>query len=106
MEDVSKVPCIAISPDKSEQSDWRACQSQCGVNITTFIKSILERRISMDTSMGTPSGGFIDGLKALITPDVLTKASSVYGESEAAVTKGLGAVLPTVLGGLASKATD
>jgi OmpA-OmpF porin, OOP family len=59
----------------------------------------------MDTSMGA-SGGFIDGLKALITPDVVTKASSVYGESESAVTKGLGAVLPTVLGALAGKATD
>jgi OmpA-OmpF porin, OOP family len=76
------------------------------VAITTSIKSILERRISMDTSMAMPSGGFIDGLRALITPDVVTKASSVYGESEAAVTKGLGAVLPTVLGALASKATD
>src|SRR5262245_60964614 len=52
------------------------------------------------------SGSLMDGLKALITPDVVSKASSVFGESEAALTKGLGAALPMVLGGLANKATD
>jgi OOP family OmpA-OmpF porin len=53
-----------------------------------------------------PAGDLIDSLKALITPDVVAKASSVFGESEAAVTKGFGAALPTVLGALASKAND
>ena len=53
-----------------------------------------------------PAGDLIDNLKALITPDVVAKASSVFGESEAAVTKGFGAALPTVLGALASKADD
>jgi OOP family OmpA-OmpF porin len=52
------------------------------------------------------SGSLVDSLKALITPDVVSKASSVFGESEGAVTKGFGAVLPMVLGGLANKATD
>jgi OmpA-OmpF porin, OOP family len=52
------------------------------------------------------AGDLIDSLKALITPDVVTKASSVFGESEAAITKGFGAALPTVLGALASKAND
>jgi OOP family OmpA-OmpF porin len=58
------------------------------------------------TRMQQSGSSLMDGLKALITPDVVSKASSVFGESEAAVTKGLGAVLPMVLGGLANKATD
>ena len=58
------------------------------------------------TRMQQSGSSLMDGLKALITPDVASKASSVFGESEAAVTKGLGAVLPMVLGGLANKATD
>jgi len=53
-----------------------------------------------------PAGDLIDSLKALITPDVVAKASSVFGESEAAVTKGFGAAVPTVLGALANKASN
>jgi outer membrane protein OmpA-like peptidoglycan-associated protein len=60
----------------------------------------------MDTSMTMEQGGFIDGLRALITPDVVAKASSAFGESEASVTRGLGAALPMVFGALATKASD
>ena len=53
-----------------------------------------------------PASDLISSLKALITPAVIAKASSVFGESEAAVIKGFDVALPTVLGALASKADD
>ena len=53
-----------------------------------------------------PASDLIGSLKALITPAVIAKASSVFGESEAAVIKGLDVALPTVLGALASKVED
>src|SRR5262245_36421784 len=62
----------------------------------------------MDTSIPMSSSGenLIDGLRALITPDVVSRASATYGESETAVSKGLGVALPTVLGALALKSSD
>ena len=53
-----------------------------------------------------PASDLISSLKALITPAVIAKASSVFGESEAAVIKGFDVALPTVLGALASKVDD
>jgi len=53
-----------------------------------------------------PASDLIGSLKALITPAVIAKASSVFGESEAAVIKGFDVALPTVLGALASKVDD
>ena len=61
----------------------------------------------MDTTIPMqPSGGFVEGFRALITPDVVSKASTAFGESESAVTKGMGAALPALFGVLASKASD
>ena len=60
----------------------------------------------MGISMTMEQGGFIDGLRSLITPDVVAKASSAFGESEASVMKGLTAAVPMVMGGLAVKAGD
>ncbi len=48
----------------------------------------------------------LDSLKGLITPDLLSKASGMLGESEGATSKALGAVFPTVLGGLLNKIQD
>ena len=48
----------------------------------------------------------LDSLKGLITPDLLSKAAGMLGESEGATSKALGAVFPTVLGGLLNKAQD
>ena len=47
---------------------------------------------------------FIDGMRALITREVVANASITFGESEASVTRGLTAALPMVLGALATKA--
>jgi hypothetical protein len=53
-----------------------------------------------------PSNTLIQSLQGLITPDVVSRASSFFGESQAAVTKGLGVALWAILGSLASKAND
>jgi len=55
------------------------------------------------TSMPTP---LLDSLKDLVTPQLMSKAASLLGESEANTTKALGAALPSVLGGLLNKASD
>ena len=46
----------------------------------------------------------LDGLKGLVTPDLLSTAARNLGESEASVGAGLGASFPTILAGLAGKA--
>lgn len=48
----------------------------------------------------------LDTLKGFITPDLISKASGMLGESESATQKAIGAVIPTVLGGLLSKSQD
>ncbi len=48
----------------------------------------------------------LDSLKGLITPDLLSKAAGMLGESEGATSKALGAVFPTVLTGLLNKSQD
>jgi OmpA-OmpF porin, OOP family len=60
----------------------------------------------MGTSMTMETGAFIEGLRSLITTDVVAKASSAFGESEASVTRGLTAALPMMIGALAVKADD
>jgi len=51
-------------------------------------------------------GNFMDGLKALVTPGLVSTACSALGESEVTVRKGLGAALSMILGALASKAEE
>ncbi|HSQ76353.1 MAG TPA: DUF937 domain-containing protein, partial [Bacteroidota bacterium] len=48
----------------------------------------------------------LDSLKGLITPDLLSKAAGMLGESEGATSKALGTVFPTVLSGLLNKSQD
>jgi outer membrane protein OmpA-like peptidoglycan-associated protein len=61
----------------------------------------------MENTLRMPSSSsLLDGFRSLITPDVVTRASSTFGESEAAMTKGLGALMPTVFGALANRAGD
>jgi len=68
---------------------------------------ISDEEVTMDTTIPMqPSGGFVEGFRALITPEVVSKASTAFGESESAVTKGLSAALPALFGVLASKASD
>ena len=52
------------------------------------------------------SSSLLDSLTGLITPDLVSKAAAYFGDSEGTVSKGIGAVLPLVLGGVASKASD
>src|SRR5215813_4704242 len=70
-------------------------------------KFLSDEEVPMDTTIPMqPSGGFVEGFRALITPEVVSKASTAFGESESAVTKGLSAALPALFGVLASKAGD
>ncbi|MGH8242388.1 MAG: DUF937 domain-containing protein [Steroidobacteraceae bacterium] len=52
------------------------------------------------------AASLLDGLIGLITPDVVGKASSMLGEPESAMRKGIGGTLPTVLSGIAGRADD
>lgn len=56
--------------------------------------------------MAATSPSLLDGLSGLITPDVLGKAASALGESDAAVRKGVSATVPAVLGSVASHVDD
>lgn len=48
----------------------------------------------------------LDSLKGYITPELITKASGMLGESESGITKAVSAVLPTLLSGLVNKSSD
>jgi OmpA-OmpF porin, OOP family len=48
----------------------------------------------------------LDSLKSYITPDLISKASSMLGESEGGVQKGMAAIVPTLLSGLVNKSGD
>jgi OOP family OmpA-OmpF porin len=52
------------------------------------------------------AASILDGVTGLFTPDVVHKAASVLGESDAAISKGVGAAIPALLGGVASRADD
>lgn len=56
--------------------------------------------------MAANSPSLLDGLQGLITPDVLGKAASALGESDAAVRKGVSATVPAVLGSVAHHVDD
>lgn len=48
----------------------------------------------------------LDALQGMVTPQLLAAASSRFGEPESSISKGLGAALPLILGGLAQKSND
>ncbi|HSQ68639.1 MAG TPA: OmpA family protein [Steroidobacteraceae bacterium] len=52
------------------------------------------------------SDNLLDALSDLMTPSLLGRAAGELGEPETAVSKGMGAVFPLMLGGLASRADD
>ena len=46
----------------------------------------------------------LDALKGYITPDLLAKAATQFGESESTISRGLTSIIPSLLGGIASQA--
>ena len=46
-----------------------------------------------------------EAIKGLISPDLITKASAFFGESETGISKALSGVIPIVLGGLIDKSS-
>jgi len=48
----------------------------------------------------------LSGLNSLLTPDLIGKAASMLGDSEPAVSKGMSAVFPVLLGSLANRSSD
>ena len=48
----------------------------------------------------------LETVKGYLTPDLITKASGMLGESESGISKALSGLVPTVFGGLISKATS
>ena len=46
------------------------------------------------------SSSLLDSIKGMITPEMISQAASALGESPEGVTKGVGAVVPTLLGSL------
>lgn len=52
------------------------------------------------------SNNLLESLSGLITPDVIGRAAAALGDSEPAVTKGMGAVFPVLLGSIANRADD
>ena len=52
------------------------------------------------------SASLLDSLTSMVTPDLLGQAASALGENQGGVSRGMGAVLPMLLGGVASRAND
>ena len=52
------------------------------------------------------STNILDTLKGYMTPDVMAKAASMFGESESNIGKAVGAISPSLLAGLLNKASD
>jgi OmpA-OmpF porin, OOP family len=52
------------------------------------------------------SFNIFDAVKGHLTPDLISKASSFLGENESSVTKAVSGILPSVLGGMVSKASS
>jgi len=52
------------------------------------------------------SGSLLDSLSQMVTPDLLGQAASALGENQGGISRGMGAVLPMLLGGVASRAND
>lgn len=61
----------------------------------------------MENTVRMPSPtSLLDGFQSLMTPDVVSRASFTFGESESAIRKGWSALAPTVLGAVANRADD
>jgi outer membrane protein OmpA-like peptidoglycan-associated protein len=52
------------------------------------------------------SDSLLDGLKSIMTPDLLGKLAAELNEPESAVSKSMGAILPVLVGSTASRADD
>jgi outer membrane protein OmpA-like peptidoglycan-associated protein len=52
------------------------------------------------------SESLLEGLSSLLTPELIGKAASMLGDSEPAVSKGMSAVFPVLLGSLANRSSD
>lgn len=52
------------------------------------------------------TASLLDSLTQMVTPDLLSQAASALGENQGGVSRGMGAVLPMLLGGVASRAND
>ncbi len=52
------------------------------------------------------STNLLESLSALVTPDVIGRAATALGDSEPAVSKGMSAVFPVLLGSIANRADD
>src|SRR5579859_6558229 len=52
------------------------------------------------------SFNLVEMVKNLFTPDLISKAASSLGESEGGISKALTGLVPTILGGLVSKANS
>lgn len=52
------------------------------------------------------SANLLDALKGYITPEVISQASGMLGESESGVAKAMSAVFPVLLNGMANKSGD
>jgi OOP family OmpA-OmpF porin len=52
------------------------------------------------------AASLLDQLTQLVTPDLVRKASAALGENEGGVTRGLGAALPMLLAGAATRSSD
>jgi Bacterial protein of unknown function (DUF937) len=66
----------------------------------------LNQANSLTTKTNFMSFNLMDAAKSLFTSEMVTKASNYLGESESGVAKAIGGILPSVLGGLVSKASD
>jgi len=52
------------------------------------------------------SNDLLSSLTGLLTPELIGRAASALGDSEAGVSKGMGAVFPVLLGSIANRAND
>ena len=52
------------------------------------------------------SNDLLNSLTGLLTPDLIGKAASQFGDSEASVSKGMSAVFPVLLGSVAQRSND
>jgi outer membrane protein OmpA-like peptidoglycan-associated protein len=52
------------------------------------------------------ASNLLESLSAYVTPDLLGRIGSALGESPGSVSKGMGAVLPALLGGVANRSQD
>jgi OmpA-OmpF porin, OOP family len=52
------------------------------------------------------SVNLLDALKGYITPELISQASGILGESEGGISKAVSATLPTLLSGLVNKSSD